>query len=98
MYKRQQLLVCPILDKKDPTMNRTVHRFFIPDGIWYDFRTGKKFPGNKTVSYTHLSYNLSKVVSFMSIYWIILFLVLLLIELATVNLVSIWFAIGSRCV
>lgn len=31
----------------------------------------------------------------MSIYWIILFLVLLFIELATVNLVSIWFAIGS---
>ena len=31
----------------------------------------------------------------MSIYWIVLFLVLLLIELATVNLVSIWFAIGS---
>lgn len=33
--------------------------------------------------------------SFMSIYWIILFLVLLFIELATVNLVSIWFAIGA---
>lgn len=52
LYKNQyyfgsQLLVCPILDKKDNTMNRTVHRFFIPDGIWYDFRTGKKFPGNK---------------------------------------------------
>ena len=31
----------------------------------------------------------------MSIYWIILFLVLLLIELATVNLVSIWFAVGA---
>lgn len=31
----------------------------------------------------------------MSIYWIILFLVLVLIELATVNLVSIWFAIGA---
>jgi membrane protein implicated in regulation of membrane protease activity len=31
----------------------------------------------------------------MSIYWIILFLVLLLIELATVNLVTIWFAIGA---
>ena len=46
-YFGSQLLVCPILDKKDPTMNRTVHRFFIPDGIWYDFRTGKKFPGNK---------------------------------------------------
>ena len=52
LYKNQyyfgsQLLVCPILDKKDTTMNRTIHKFFIPDGIWYDFVTGKKFPGNK---------------------------------------------------
>lgn len=31
----------------------------------------------------------------MSIYWIILFLILLFIELATVNLISIWFAIGA---
>ena len=31
----------------------------------------------------------------MAIYWIILFFVLLFIELATVNLVSIWFAIGA---
>ena len=46
-YFGSQLLVCPILDKKDITMNRTIHRFFIPDGIWYDFITGKKFPGNK---------------------------------------------------
>ena len=52
LYKNQyyfgsQLLICPILDQMDPTMNRTIHRFFIPDGIWYDFVTGKKFPGNK---------------------------------------------------
>lgn len=52
LYKNQyyfgsQLLVCPILNIKDSTMNRTVHRFFIPDGTWYDFITGKKFPGNK---------------------------------------------------
>lgn len=46
-YFGSQLLVCPILDKKDTTMNRTIHRFFIPDGVWYDFVTGKKFPGNK---------------------------------------------------
>ena len=46
-YFGSQLLVCPILDKKDTTMNRTLHRFFIPDGTWYDFITGKKFPGNK---------------------------------------------------
>ncbi len=46
-YFGSQLLVCPILDKKDVTMNRTIHRFYIPDGMWYDFVTGKKFPGNK---------------------------------------------------
>ncbi len=46
-YFGSQLLVCPILDRKDSVMNRTIHRFFIPDGIWYDFVTGKKFPGNK---------------------------------------------------
>ena len=28
-------------------MNRTIHRFFVPDGVWYDLVTGKKFPGNK---------------------------------------------------
>jgi len=52
LYKNQyyfgsQLLVCPILEPKDRIMNRTIHRFFVPDGIWYDFVTGKKFPGNK---------------------------------------------------
>ena len=41
------LLVCPILTKKDLVMNRTIHRFYIPEGVWYDFKTGKKFPGNK---------------------------------------------------
>ncbi len=46
-YFGSQLLVCPILEKRDETMKRTIHRFFIPDGIWYDFMTGKKFLGNK---------------------------------------------------
>lgn len=46
-YYFGELLVCPILDKKDLLMNRTVHRFYIPDGVWYDFKTGKKFPGKK---------------------------------------------------
>ena len=46
-YFGSQLLVCPILDPKDQIMNRTIHRFFVPDGTWYDFVTGKKFPGNK---------------------------------------------------
>ena len=42
-----ELLVCPILTRKDTVMNRTIHRFYIPEGVWYDFKTGKKFPGNK---------------------------------------------------
>ena len=42
-----ELLVCPILTKKDNVMNRTIHRFYIPEGVWYDFKTGKKFPGDK---------------------------------------------------
>lgn len=46
-YFGSQLLVCPILDKQDEIMKRTIHRFYIPDGTWYDFMTGKKFPGNK---------------------------------------------------
>jgi alpha-glucosidase (family GH31 glycosyl hydrolase) len=42
-----ELLVAPIIDKKDIIMNRVIHHFFLPDGIWYDFKTGKKFPGGK---------------------------------------------------
>jgi len=40
-----QLLVSPITKKKDLVMNRVVQRLFIPKGMWYDFKTGKKFPG-----------------------------------------------------
>ena len=46
-YFGTELFVSPITNKKDPVMNRAIERIFIPDGTWYDFRTGKKFPGNK---------------------------------------------------
>lgn len=46
-YYFGDMLIAPILTKKDNLINRTIHRFFIPDGVWYDFNTGKKFPGNK---------------------------------------------------
>lgn len=45
-YFGSQLFVAPITQKKDYIMNRVVHRFYLPEGIWYDFFTGKKFPGN----------------------------------------------------
>lgn len=46
-YYLGDMLISPILTKKDLLINRTIHKFFIPDGIWYDFKTGKKFPGKK---------------------------------------------------
>lgn len=42
-----QLFVSPILSKKEEIMKRAIHRFFLPDGVWYDLYTGKKFLGNK---------------------------------------------------
>ena len=35
------------MEPKDPIMNRSIHRFYVPDGVWYDLVTGKKFPGDK---------------------------------------------------
>ena len=46
-YYFGELLVAPILDKKEPLINRTIHRFYLPDGVWYDYKTGKKFLGKK---------------------------------------------------
>lgn len=46
-YFGTEMFVSPITNKKDQIMNRVVERIFIPEGTWYDFKTGKKFPGNK---------------------------------------------------
>ena len=46
-YFGTELFVAPIVTKKDYVMNRVIHKFFIPDGTWYDFVTGKKFPGGR---------------------------------------------------
>ncbi|MEE3342999.1 MAG: TIM-barrel domain-containing protein [Bacilli bacterium] len=43
----QSMLVCPITKKKNTVMNRVVQRLFIPEGVWYELESGKKFPGNK---------------------------------------------------
>ena len=42
-----ELLIAPILTKKNDVMNRTIHRFKLPEGMWYEFTTGKKYAGNK---------------------------------------------------
>ncbi len=46
-YFGKELFVAPITKPKDITMNRSIERVFLPKGIWYDFKTGKKFVGNK---------------------------------------------------
>lgn len=46
-YFGTELFVAPIINKKDTVMNRSIHKFFLPDGVWYDFVTGKKFIGGK---------------------------------------------------
>ena len=46
-YFGSQMFVSPITEKKDYVMNRVIHKLFIPEGIWYDFFTGKKYRGNK---------------------------------------------------
>lgn len=42
-----ELLVAPITTSKDVLMDRTLHRLYIPKGVWYDFKTGKKFLGDR---------------------------------------------------
>lgn len=45
-YFGSELFISPILSSKDYVMDRVIHKFYIPNGTWYDFITGKKFPGN----------------------------------------------------
>lgn len=56
MYKNEyyfgsELFIAPITNAKDDVMNRTVAKVFIPNGTWYDFKTGKKFPGGRQIAF-----------------------------------------------
>ncbi len=44
-YFGTELFVCPIINRKEEIMKRTIHHFYMPEGVWYDFFTGKRFPG-----------------------------------------------------
>lgn len=41
------ILVSPILNKKDSIMNRVIHKMYIPEGVWYGVFTGKKYNGGR---------------------------------------------------
>ena len=46
-YFGSELLVSPIIKKKDYIMNRNIEKIHMPEGTWYDFFSGKKYPGGK---------------------------------------------------
>lgn len=46
-YFGTELLVAPITKPKDLIMQRAVEKIYLPEGKWYDFKTGKKYPGDK---------------------------------------------------
>jgi len=46
-YFGKELFVSPITSPKDLVMNRSIQRLFLPQGTWYDFKTGKRFTGGK---------------------------------------------------
>lgn len=46
-YFGNSFMISPIINPMDPVIsNRTIQKFYMPDGVWYDFKTGKKFLGN----------------------------------------------------
>ncbi len=47
-----ELFICPITTKKEHLINRVIHKFYLPEGIWYDLIIGKKFVGGRN----HLSF------------------------------------------
>jgi len=42
-----QFFISPIINKKDPVTNRVIHKFFLPEGTWFNFRSGKKYLGKR---------------------------------------------------
>ncbi len=42
-----ELFVAPITNVVDDLMKRVVERIFVPEGTWYEFKSGKKVPGDK---------------------------------------------------
>ncbi len=46
-YFGSALFVAPITTKKDMLMDRTILKLFLPEGVWYDFTTGKRYAGGK---------------------------------------------------
>lgn len=44
----REFFVAPITSKKNLVINRVMKKVFVPNGIWFDLFSGKKFTGNKS--------------------------------------------------
>ena len=42
----EQFMISPIINETDPIINRTIQKFYMPEGVWYDFKNGKRFLGD----------------------------------------------------
>ena len=40
------LMISPIINPIDPIIERTIQKFYMPGGVWYDFKNGKRFLGD----------------------------------------------------
>lgn len=47
-YFGTEFMIAPITEPNNEVMNRAIKKIYIPDGIWYHFTTGKRYPGGKT--------------------------------------------------
>ena len=45
-YFGSSFMISPIINPMDEIINRTIQKFYMPEGVWYDFKTGKRFLGN----------------------------------------------------
>ncbi len=39
-------MISPIISPVDEVINRTIQKYYVPEGIWYDFKTGKRYLGD----------------------------------------------------
>ena len=51
-YFGRSFMISPIVTPVDEVINRTIQKYYIPEGVWYDFKTGKRYLGDhKYVSF-----------------------------------------------
>lgn len=45
-YFGSQFMISPVIQPMDELIGRTIQKFFMPEGVWYDFKNGKRYLGN----------------------------------------------------